>query len=158
MGLNLPPEQEPALYILMRSDLDSLNPGKMVAQGAHAANQFGYDMDGLEAQHLVDKDNPDTASELTPVQRDLVRMFGQWQTSTPQGFGVTLCLDVTGEELPLVVEAAKRAGFAAGVTHDPSYPLRDGGVTHSLPLDTCGYVFGNKPDLGILLGQFDLFN
>ena len=138
MDLKLPPEKEPALYILMRSDLDSLNPGKMVAQGAHAANQFVFEMGRSE-------------------KRDLVRMLDQWQTSTPQGFGVTLCLDVTGEELPLVVEAAKRAGFAAGVTHDPSYPLRDGGVTHSLPLDTCGYVFGNKPDLGILLGQFDLF-
>ena len=135
MSLNLPPEKEPALYILMRSDLDSLNPGKMVAQGAHAANQF---VAKLSKDHSI------------------YPLYEQWRTSTPDGFGVTLCLDVTGEELPLVVNAAQSCGFAAGVTHDPSYPLRDGGVTHSLPLDTCGYVFGNKPDLGILLGQFDL--
>jgi hypothetical protein len=139
MGLNLPPEKEPALYILMRSDLDSLNPGKMVAQGAHAANQFVHEF-------LTD------VSTKTPYGS----LYEQWRTSTPDGFGVTLCLDVTGEQLPLVVQAAKRMGFAAGVTHDPSYPLRDGGVTHSLPLDTCGYVFGNRPELSILLGQFDL--
>jgi hypothetical protein len=149
MSLNLPPEKEPALYILMRSDLDSLNPGKMVAQGAHAANQFAFEMNTLVAEF--------EGKAQTVLESRSISLFEQWQTSTPQGFGVTLCLDVTGEELPLVVEAAKSAGFAAGVTHDPSYPLRDGGVTHSLPLDTCGYVFGNKPDLGILLGQFDLF-
>jgi peptidyl-tRNA hydrolase len=135
MSFVLPPEKEPALYILMRSDLDSLNPGKMVAQGAHAANQF---VAMLSQDHF------------------LYPLYEQWRSSTPHGFGVTLCLDVSGEELPLVVEAARRAGFAAGVTHDPSYPLRDGGVTHTFPLDTCGYVFGNKPDLHILLGQFDL--
>ena len=154
MDLKLPPEKEPALYILMRSDLDSLNPGKMVAQGAHAANQAAFEMRKLRER----VNHPNSGGATKTVANDrLLDMFEQWETSTPQGFGVTLCLDVTGEELPLVVEAAKSSGFAAGVTHDPSYPLRDGGVTHSLPLDTCGYVFGNKPDLGILLGQFDLF-
>jgi len=135
MSLNLPPEKEPALYILMRSDLESLNPGKMVAQGAHAANQ---------SVAMLSKDH------------SIYPLYEQWRSSTPCGFGVTLCLDVTGDQLPPVVEAAYRAGFAAGVTHDPSYPLQDGQVLHTLPLDTCGYVFGHKPDLYILLGQFDL--
>ena len=153
MDLKLPPEKEPALYILMRSDLDSLNPGKMVAQGAHAANQAAFEMRKLRERVK----HPNSGGATKTVANDrLLDMFEQWETSTPDGFGVTLCLDVTGEELPLVVNAAQSCGFAAGVTHDPSYPLRDGGVTHSLPLDTCGYVFGNKPDLGILLGQFDL--
>lgn len=125
------PSPTPYLYILMRSDLDSLNPGKMVAQGAHAANQFVFEMDSSA-------------------------LFEQWQTSTPQGFGVTITLDVSGEQLPLVVDAAKRMNLTAGVTHDPSYPLQDGAVTHLLPLDTCGYVFGDKDDLHILLNQFDL--
>ena len=33
-------ETEPVLYILMRSDMVSLNPGKAMAQAAHAANCF----------------------------------------------------------------------------------------------------------------------
>lgn len=139
---------EPYLYILMRSDLDSLNPGKMVAQGAHAANQFAFEM-----QKLADVMNE---REHNSLERRNIRLFNQWETSTPQGFGVTICLDVTGVQLPLVVAAAKAMNMPAGVTHDPSYPLRDGAVTHLLPLDTCGYVFGEKDNLRILLGQFDL--
>jgi peptidyl-tRNA hydrolase len=139
MDLKLPEPKDPYLYILMRSDLASLNPGKAVAQGAHAANQCAFEI-----------------GELTAESMDIINLFEQWQSSTPQGFGVTITLDVSGEQLPLVVDAAKRMGIAAGVTHDPSYPLQDGAVIHSIPLDTCGYVFGNKSDLSILLGRFDL--
>lgn len=155
MGMNIR-EPEPYLYILMRSDLESLNPGKMVAQGAHAANQFAFEMNKLVEANFVDQDNPDAEPSLSVAQRRAVALFRQWETSTPQGFGVTICLDVTGNQLPLVVEAAQSMGLPAGVTHDPSYPLRDGLVTHLIPLDTCGYVFGDKPNLAILLGQFDL--
>jgi len=144
MPLQLPDPKVPYLYILMRSDLDSLNAGKMVAQGAHAANQFTHDMDA----RIKKMDNNEPTSEFF--------LYNAWKTSTPHGFGVTICLDVSGEQLPLVVSAAKRASFVAGVTHDPSYPLLDGKVLHLLPLDTCGYVFGDKSDLRILLGQFDL--
>ena len=147
------PTPTPYLYILMRSDLASLNPGKMVAQGAHAANQFAFGMRRLH--NLFNNLDAGGATE-TPENNLLLNMFEQWETSTPQGFGVTITLDVIGEELPLVVEAAKRMNFAACVTHDPSYPLQDGDVLHLLPLDTCGFVFGDKDDLHILLNKFDL--
>ena len=153
MTFEAPKPKQPYLYILMRSDLESLNPGKMVAQGAHAANQFAFNMGKL--RYSLEKPHADDPLS-TPENNALLRLFEQWETSTPDGFGVTICLDVTGQQLPLVVAAAKRANSAAGVTHDPSYPLRDGQVTHLLPLDTCGYVFGDKDDLRILLGQFDL--
>ena len=149
------PQPDPYLYILMRSDLESLNPGKMVAQGAHAANQFAYAMGKVRANvaRMADQDSDYRAPRHTI---ELMAMFNQWETSTPQGFGVTITLDVTGPILPLVVEAAERMKLPAGVTHDPSYPIRDGSVTHLIPLDTCGYVFGDKPDLRILLSQFEL--
>ena len=153
MSFELPPQAEPYLYILMRSDLESLNPGKMVAQGAHAANQFGAEMYALRASV---NDKKVAAVDLDPNELRLLGLFKQWETSTPQHFGVTITLDVTGALLPLVVEAAKRMSLPADVTHDPSYPLRDGAVTHLLPLDTCGWVFGDKPDLRVLLGQFNL--
>ena len=155
MPMNLPDPKQPYLYILMRSDLDSLNTGKAVAQGAHAANQFSYDMHQL--QDAIPDDSDIMTGPLATPENDRLRLlFEQWESSTPQGFGVTICLDVIGYQLPLVVEAAKRMNCAAGVTHDPSYPLLDGKVLHLLPLDTCGYVFGDKSDLRILLGQFDL--
>lgn len=157
MPIELPDPKDPYLYILMRSDLDSLNPGKMVAQGAHAANQFTFEMERIEDRVNTDKDNPQLAPSTLPGERSQYNLFTQWQSSTKQGFGVTICLDVTGRELPLVVAFAKRAGLSAGITHDPSYPLSDGQVTHLLPLDTCGYVFGDKTELRVLLSQFNLF-
>jgi len=140
--MDLMKEPNPYLYILMRSDLDSMNPGKKVAQGAHAANQFVFEF-------MRDTEKPNYPNRM-------IMMFEQWQTSTPQGFGVTITLDIDGNKLPLVYKAAKKMGFPAGVTHDPSYPITDGLVTHLIPLDTCGYVFGDKDDLKILLGQLNL--
>lgn len=144
---------EPYLYILMRSDLDSLNPGKMVAQGAHAANQFAFEM--VKVRQSINR-LKELEADLDRNELRKLALFNQWETSTPQGFGVTITLDVTGTILPLVVEAAQRMDLPAGVTHDPSYPIRDGEITHLIPLDTCGYVFGDKDELRVLLGQFDL--
>lgn len=143
-------EPEPYLYILMRSDMDSLNPGKMVAQGAHAANYFAFEM---RKAALTVAERGSTAPK--GLQR-ATALFRQWETSTPQGFGVTICLDVDEYSLPLVVNAAHDMGMTAGIVHDPSYPLMDGKVLHLLPLNTCGFVFGDKPKLEALLGQFSL--
>ena len=145
-------EQEPYLYILMRSDLDSLNPGKAVAQGAHAANQCAFMM-----RKLADTTDDDATDQESKRNRRSLRLWRQWETSTRQGFGVTICLDVPNDTtLRSVVDAAQSMGLSAGVTHDPSYPLLDGRFLHLIPLDTCGYVFGDKEQLRILLGQFDL--
>ncbi len=161
-------EPEPYLYVLMRSDMDSLNTGKAVAQGAHAANYFAWTMNKKKADfcdstggfHTFElMEQAKMAQSLDYYKRWVhhIRLFNQWETSTPQGFGVTICLDVDERSLPLVVNAAFAMGMPAGVVHDPSYPLIDGKVLHLLPLDTCGFVFGEKPNLEALLGQFNLF-
>ncbi len=109
----------PRLYILMRTDLDSMNPGKGMAQAAHAANAFM-------------KDHGDVT----------VPGVEEWVNETPQGFGTTITLAVPdAKTLEDTVALAKVYGFPADVIHDPTYPVRDGGVVHLLPLDTCGYVF-----------------
>lgn len=116
----------PMLYILMRTDLDSLNAGKAMAQAAHAANQFVFENDGDE---------------------DVFR----WTQETNQGFGTTIVLAVSGEdELDSYVLLAQSDGFYAGVTHDPSYPIRDGNVIHTIPLNTCGYVFSPNGSIPFL--------
>jgi peptidyl-tRNA hydrolase len=124
----------PVLYILMRTDLASMNPGKAVAQGAHAANQFVYELQLREKEDV----------------------YYEWEKSTEKGFGTTICLSVDEAMMNKIVEFAVEAGYIAGIVHDPTYPLVDGKVVHQLPLDTCGYVFGRKEDLAALLSQFNL--
>jgi peptidyl-tRNA hydrolase len=141
-------EAEPVLYILMRTDLASMNPGKAVSQGVHAGHQFTYQMNAADV-------NPD---EFPKVKIETIHMYDQWVSSTDQGFGTTITLDVNVDQLFRVTIAAEEMGFFAGVTHDPSYPLQDGDFTHLIPLDTCGFVFGDKKKLEILLRQFSLMN
>lgn len=108
-----------ALYILMRSDMKSLNAGKAMAQAAHAANQFAA-----------------TASTAVPT------LYTEWEGQTPDGFGTTIVLDATsGECMYNVVEDAQDEGFLADIVLDPTYPISDGEVTHLIPVLTCGYVF-----------------
>lgn len=109
------------LYILMRNDLNSLNPGKACAQAAHAAN-------------MCVATCPSTFAPLLLL----------WEQETKQGFGTTIVLGVNEAELRETVAAAKDVGLHAGIVHDPTYPLRDGKVTHYIPLDTCAFIFGDK--------------
>lgn len=109
---------DPVLYILMRTDMDSMNPGKGMAQAAHAANQFAHFASGLGFDAWVDQGGT---------------------------FGTTIVLAVASErDLKKRVKAATDHGFEAGIVHDSTYPVRDGDVTHLIPVDTCGWVF--SPD------------
>ena len=56
----------PALYIVMRNDLPSLNPGKLAAQAAHVAN--------------------------VAVKRCGRKVLRAWERQTTQGFGTTIVL------------------------------------------------------------------
>ena len=128
----------PVLYILMRTDLDSMNPGKAMAQASHASNAFAHN---AEPGYNVDEE-----------------LFNAWQQSTTQGFGTVLVLGVTESQMRGAVTVADQCGFMSDVVHDPTYPLRDGDTVHFIPLDTCAYVFGDKDDeiLQSLLGNFEL--
>ena len=133
----------PVLYILMRTDLDSMNPGKAMAQASHASNAFvNYDI------------NINTINGT----EDNVFMREDWKNQTEQGFGTVLVLGVTESQMRTAVTVATVSNFVSGIVHDPTYPLRDGDTTHFIPLDTCGYVFGDKDDLLLqsILGNFEL--
>ncbi len=75
------------LYVLMRSDLPSLNPGKAMAHAAHAANQFTFEYGN----------NPN-------VKR--------WQQDA-NGFGTTVCLSVNKAQLEETVKKAGKMGWIA---------------------------------------------
>jgi hypothetical protein len=127
-----------ALYILMRTDLASLNPGKAVAQGTHATNLFVGQVEELR------KGWPDAPN---------VEAYTAWMAD--RGFGTAITLSVTGAELTSIVGQAVDFGCIAGVCTDSTYPLRDGDVTHLLNLDTCGYIFGNREQLAVILGHLE---
>ena len=135
----------PVLFLLMRTDLDSMNPGKACAQAAHAAN-------ALEHHYL-------NLLEHTEANDDLVIAYDKWQKQTPQGFGTTIVLGGEMDNIRVDIDHLADTGFLAGVVHDPTYPLVDGSVTHLIALDTCAYVFAPDKDdykLRLVLNKYKL--
>ena len=116
----------PVLYILMRNDLDSLNRGKAMAQASHASNQFVHNM----------KNGGTIDYEL----------FNMWSDETTQSFGTVLVLSVNETQLRSCIMMADKHLAHCGIVHDPTYPIQDGEIVHHIPLDTCGYIFGDKDD------------
>lgn len=114
-------------FIFMRTDLASMNPGKAVAQGTHAASDF--------EDYMRRSDQP--ASK--------VAAFAKWRASTGT-FGTAITLGVNEREMREIVENLQSAGFHANIIHDPTYPLMDGEVCHLIPLDTCAWAFVDKND------------
>lgn len=147
----------PVLYILMRTDLDSMNPGKGMAQASHASNAFVYDELKRWAEHPV-KTGWEKFKMFLGLKIFVDDDFLKWVNETKQGFGTALVLGVDEKQMRAAVDAAKILGFTADVVHDPTYPLRDGEFTHFIPLDTCAYIFGDKNDpmLEAVVGHFEL--
>ena len=133
------------LYILMRTDLASMNPGKAIAQGSHATSLFHAAMD-----------NPSGAASWSSE-------YVEWR-SQADGFGTVLTLGCNEQQMRDVIgwlsECDDDSEFDSpvvfGIINDPTYPIRDGEVTHYIPLDTCAYVFGDKDELSNFLGHLDL--
>lgn len=117
----------------MRNDIDSLNPGKAMAQAAHAGQLFEKATNG--------KFNEDC------------------------GFITTLVLQATSDELDDLVYFAGKSSFIWDEVMDPTYPVRDGNVTHLIPFRTCVWIFSegdkeltSKEDkqLNLLLSTYPL--
>lgn len=125
------------LYILMRTDLDSLNPGKAMAQANHA---FGALRAVIRSGHARQQD------------------YFTWQETTPQDFGTVIVLggDVGGIQEALYYISRHKMSVVAGWVHDPTYPVQDGEVTHLIPLNTCAFVFGTKAECADVCNKFEL--
>lgn len=150
------------LYLLVRNDLQSLNPGKAVAHGAHAANQCVFE---IEQRYKANS--------------KIGQTLKQWQASTPLGFGTTITLSANLSQIESAIMVAQALGHPAGITVDPSYPYivdREYAALISHPEDyppiptgggkmvcfreetTAAYVFGMKDDLRPILGNFPLMD
>lgn len=143
----------PVLYILMRNDLDSMNPGKAIAQGSHASNAFVHHLHAFSQEASAKPVN-------SSVCMATIKAFAEWEHSTPQGFGTVLTLEGKMADISTTITVFKALGYVAGVVHDPTYPIVDGDVVHHIPLDTCGYVFipdkETDPVVKALAGQYKL--
>lgn len=140
----------PALYILMRTDMTSMNNGKSDAHSGHAASAFAKFYYG---QHIEQLNRSKQA-----VHRDTAGMDA-WHAATPQGFGTKLSMGVDAYSMYKIVENATKLGFAAEVVHDPEYPVTDGATQHLIPVDTCAYVFvpdKDDPIAKMILGGLGL--
>lgn len=113
------------MYILMRTDMASMNAGKAVAQGAHAANAC-------------------TGRAKRSTDENLHALLAEWEAATGDYCGTTITLGVNEAQMRKAVEIAQAMGLHAGIFHDPTYPLVDGDVLHLIPVDTCGFVLTRK--------------
>lgn len=141
-------EDDFVLYILMRKDMASLNhTGKAIAQAAHAANHAAESIGANEFGTSV------------------MAQFAKWQKQSSQGFGTTLVMGRYHSryvsDKPLIIQVIRKTvvqatqmGFAAAVVIDPSYPLQDGDTLHNFPCETCGWVFGSKESLSVVMWPY----
>lgn len=124
----------PTLYILMRTDMTSMNSGKAQAQAAHAANVFTYRHAPRNIEGFAQWVGEDNVHDFPEEESD------SWIQSKGAGTTITLAVE-TERELREIIGAAREEGYAAALYEDKTYPVRDGKVTHLLPVITCGYVF-----------------
>lgn len=122
------------LYILMRNDLTSMNPGKAIAQGSHASNAFVHHFHAYAQKY-------NSKSVHEGIETATVNGFNEWENATTQGFGTVLTLEARMGDIQSVTNIFKSLNYVAGVVHDPTYPIVDGEVVHHIPLDTCAYIF-----------------
>lgn len=116
------------LYIIVRTDMASMNAGRTAAQSAHAANYFVK----------MAKDLIEDLTEDDPF----VRNFNEWENQTQQGYGTTIVLDGGSlDELTDLMYEIDGDYFTTWVI-DPEYPLQDGSYTHILKdVKTCAFAF-----------------
>ena len=132
----------PVLYILMRTDLASMNPGKAIAQGAHASNQFMYEAIGTK----------------NPVVK---RLYKDWLEQGGK-FGTTIVLDCESDyKIRILLDSLKEnaSDYISGIVLDSTYPVLDGKTMHHIPVYTCGYIFGHKDNASIqdILKKYPLY-
>jgi|GEM_PF-4089529 len=147
-----------------------MSVGKACAQVAHAASMVShvyFSIDVLEEYYSWSESAHDYAKSIDKENKLLPSYLG---------FGTTVVLD--GKNLdPYTIVAARpefknkfpetieesieSLGQASGVVRDPTYPLRDGDVVHSIDIPTCFWVFGDPSsdfELYAFLRKFSLYN
>lgn len=132
------------LYFIVRTDMDSMTPGRVAAQVSHATSH---------AKQTIENATPHNPSR---------EMLKKWEAETSQAFGTAIVLDGNKiESIVETVEALQDLGIAAGLVLDPTYSIADGDVTHYVPAFTVGWALvdvKNSPTPAItILKGFELY-
>lgn len=123
------------LYILVRTDMESMNAGRTAAQCAHAANLFVKEI--IDLQISIGDDDP------------LIKNFIEWESQTDQGYGTTIVLDGLSEEFINMKMGLTENEFYSMWVVDPEYPIKDGNTVHLIPnVRTCAFFFAFDEDKG----------
>lgn len=141
------------LYIIPRTDMGTMTPGRAIAQATHAATKMVFD---IQNQNSNDID----ADELAQMLEDYF--------DEANGFGTTIVLKPKSEfdqedEFSYILDQITSNEDAAypmigNVVVDPEYYIQDGKVTHIVPnVATCLYIFGDPDDLKQILGSYELY-
>lgn len=114
------------LYIVMRENLPDNNPGKMMAQAAHAQADFDNYIHSIQSYGSI------SDSSVT----DLLISHRHWiQDRT---FGKTIVLSALYEDLLSIPKNVQHSGIVA----DPTYPYRNWyGDRFSISAHTCAWAF-----------------
>lgn len=153
------------LYVFVRTDMSSMNPGKAQAHSGHAANAFIHKNAILPLR---------AGMEVTPS-------VAAWMAQTPFGFGTQINLKAPWNEvvsLVIEIESQRLSPITAEIIVDPTYPyIVDNEIIdlidpkkHTAPWldigngrwvchrkeETAAYVFGDKRDLEPFLGKYPL--
>jgi peptidyl-tRNA hydrolase len=148
-----------ALYVFVRTDLQSMTNGKAQAHSGHAANHFVYN-------HYINNTGDQYLSKVE-----------EWMKQA-NGFGTQINLKGAWQEVMQILDEADTDGFPTGIAIDPTYPyvvnseIRSliAPATHTLPPveladgnfmcfrreATAAYVFGYKEALQPYVGKFPL--
>ena len=126
---------EPRLYIVMRKDIPDMNPGKAMAQAAHAQADFDAYLSSMTG---TDND-------------DFWQAVSLWRED--REFGTTLVLSATLEKMTIV----NAVNDHCGMTVDPTYPWRNWyGEMFTSNETTCMWCFVYSDEEIEYMRQFDL--
>lgn len=118
----------PTLYIMIRDDMDSMSRGKAAAQASHAANDFEL--------ALANMTNPYPWVE---------KAVSKWRED--RTFGRALVMGANLIQMSNMISADEYARdhivpqYLFGHIIDPTYPVKDGYITHLVPVMTAAWVF-----------------
>jgi len=142
----------PCLYILVRTNLPSLNSGKGMAQVAHAANAFIN-----RWKYQYEKIFPDS---------QYLKLISKWESESGNGFGTTIVTSIPNKEVLLSKIHSLPSNIPGGIVTDDTYPYvtnmemlqlisskhhtqapvfkQNGQVVCFRREITCGYIFIDK--------------